>query len=306
MDCALARTREGALRVDGKTIGYYSVASASIGLTLGAAKRREVIVFTTQESLNQGRPAQERQRPTGGSRLDQTRCLDHGAALLGVSLARDRFYNLAGNLQNPVTNRWIITVASSTVEPSPATIWTIGHSTRGLEEFLGLLVKFRIETLADVRSYPGSRRYPQYGKEALAASLKARAIEYSWLPALGGRRRAAPDSPNTAWRNAAFQGYADHMGTAEFAQGLQQLLELASRARAVVMCAEALWWRCHRSLIADVLSVRGIPVMHIMDAHHETLHPMTSAASIVRGELSYAGGSPGPRRGPRRSGSPQA
>jgi uncharacterized protein (DUF488 family) len=167
-------------------------------------------------------------------------------------------------------------------------IWTIGPSTRDLEEFLGLLVKFRIEALADVRSFPGSRRYPQYGKDALAASLRARAIEYAWLPALGGRRRASPDSPNTAWRNAAFRGYADHMSTAEFARGLQQLLDLASGARTVIMCAEALWWRCHRSLIADALSVRGFPVVHIMDARHEAVHPMTSAASIVQGKLSYA------------------
>ena len=173
----------------------------------------------------------------------------------------------------------------------PAAIWTIGHSTRGFEEFLGILAKFRIETLADVRSFPGSRRYPQYGKEALATSLTASAIEYAWLPALGGRRHASANSRNTAWRNAAFRGYADHMGTAEFAQGLQQLLELASEARTVIMCAEALWWRCHRSLIADALCVRGVQVMHIIDARHETLHPMTSAASIVQGELSYVGGS---------------
>jgi uncharacterized protein (DUF488 family) len=175
--------------------------------------------------------------------------------------------------------------------PPPAMIWTIGHSTRGFEEFLGILAKFRIETLADVRSFPGSRRYPQYGKEALATSLRASAIEYAWLPALGGRRHASANSRNTAWRNAAFRGYADHMGTAEFAQGLQQLLELASEARTVIMCAEALWWRCHRSLIADALCVRGVQVMHIIDARHETLHPMTSAASIVQGELSYVGGS---------------
>ena len=149
-------------------------------------------------------------------------------------------------------------------------------------------MKFRIEALADVRSYPGSRRYPQYGKDALAASLRERAIEYAWLPALGGRRRASPDSPNIAWRNAAFRGYADYMGTAEFAQGLQQLLDLASQARTVIMCAEALWWRCHRSMIADALCVRRVQVVHIMDAGHETLHPMTSAASIVHGELSYA------------------
>jgi uncharacterized protein (DUF488 family) len=172
--------------------------------------------------------------------------------------------------------------------PLPATIWTIGHSTRELDEFLGLLVKFGIEALADVRSFPGSRRYPQYGKDALAASLREPAIEYAWLPALGGRRQPSPNSPNTAWRNAAFRGYADYMSTAEFAQGLQQLLDLASRARTAIMCAEALWWRCHRSLIADALCVRSVEVVHVMDARHETVHPMTSAASIVQGELSYA------------------
>ena len=175
---------------------------------------------------------------------------------------------------------------------APAMIWTIGHSTRSLEEFLGLLERFRIEAVADVLSFPGSRRYPQYGKEALATSLRASAIEYAWLPALGGRRHASPNSSNTAWRNAAFRGYADYMGTGEFALGMQQLLELASEARTAIMCAEALWWRCHRSLIADALCVRSVQVMHIMDARHEpTLHPMTSAASIVQGELSYVGGS---------------
>src|ERR1700732_4429027 len=99
---------------------------------------------------------------------------------------------------------------------TPATIWTIGHSTRALEEFVSLLAESRIEALADVRSFPGSRKYPQYGKDALAATSRARAIEYSWLPALGGRRRALSNSPNTVWRNPAFRGYADHMGTAEF------------------------------------------------------------------------------------------
>jgi uncharacterized protein (DUF488 family) len=175
--------------------------------------------------------------------------------------------------------------------PSAATIWTIGHSTRALEEFLGLLAKFRIEALVDVRSFPGSRRYPQYGKDALSATLSARSIEYRWLPALGGRRRALPDSPNTAWRNAAFRGYADHMDTPEFAEGLQRLLEVASGARTAIMCAEALWWRCHRSLISDALCVGGIEVLHIIDAQHETVHPMTAAARIVQGELSYAGDS---------------
>jgi len=171
--------------------------------------------------------------------------------------------------------------------PTPATIWTIGHSTRPLEDFLGLLAGSRIESIVDVRSFPGSRKYPQYGKDALAAMLTAHAIGYHWLPALGGRRRTSPDSPNTAWRNASFRGYADYMASAEFAQGLVQLLERARKSRTAMMCAEAVWWRCHRSMIADALCVRGIEVEHILDAKHRVMHPMTSPARIVRGELSY-------------------
>jgi uncharacterized protein (DUF488 family) len=108
------------------------------------------------------------------------------------------------------------------------------------------------------------------------------------LPALGGRRRVSPDSPNTAWRNASFRGYADYMASAEFAQGLVQLLERARKSRTAMMCAEAVWWRCHRSMIADALCVHGIEVVHILDAKHHVMHPMTSPARIVRGELSYA------------------
>jgi uncharacterized protein (DUF488 family) len=171
------------------------------------------------------------------------------------------------------------------------TIWTIGHSTRPLEDFLGLLASYAIENVADVRSFPGSRRYPQYGKLELSASLAAHGLGYRWSPALGGRRRVSPDSPNTGWRNASFRGYADYMATAEFAQGLQQLIEMASGARTAIMCAEALWWHCHRSLIADALTVRGIEVVHILDAQHSVVHPMTSPARIVRGELSYVAAS---------------
>jgi uncharacterized protein (DUF488 family) len=169
-----------------------------------------------------------------------------------------------------------------------ATIWTIGHSTRPIDEFLCLLDEYRIETIADVRRFPGSRKHPQYGNEALAVTLAEHAIGYRWLEALGGRRRASPDSPNTTWRNASFRGYADYMARPEFAQGLIQLLELASHARTAIMCAEAVWWRCHRSMIADALCVRGIKVMHIFDAKREILHPMTSPARIVHGRLSYA------------------
>ena len=145
-----------------------------------------------------------------------------------------------------------------------------------------------IQVIADVRSFPGSRKYPQYGKEALAATLASHAIDYHWLQPLGGRRRASPDSPNTAWRNASFRGYADHMSSEEFEHGLSQLLNIASEARTAIMCSEAVWWRCHRSLVADALCVRGIEVVHILDAEHRKLHPMTQPARVVRGELTYA------------------
>ena len=170
----------------------------------------------------------------------------------------------------------------------PATIWTIGHSTRPIEEFLGSLAEARIKVIADVRSFPGSRKYPQYGKEALTATLATHSIGYHWLQALGGRRRVLPNSPNTAWRNASFRGYADYMSSAEFEHGLTQLLKVASKARTAIMCAEAVWWRCHRSMIADALCVRGIKVVHILDAKHSMVHPMTAPARIVRDELTYA------------------
>lgn len=158
--------------------------------------------------------------------------------------------------------------------PMGSTIWTIGHSTRPLDEFFGLLAHYRLEAVADVRRFPGSRRQPQYAEAALRATL-------------GGRRRPLPDSLNVAWRNASFRGYADHIGSAEFSQGLDELLELSGRLRTTLMCAEAVWWRCHRALIADVLCVRGIEVVHILDAKHTVVHPYTSPARIVQGRLSY-------------------
>jgi len=179
-------------------------------------------------------------------------------------------------------------MATSARQAGAATIWTIGHSTRPIEDFLALLAAYRIETVADVRSFPGSRKYPHYGQQALAATLAANGIGYAWLPALGGRRRAAPDSPNTAWRNAAFRGYADYMARAAFEKGMTQLLDLANGSRTTLMCAEAVWWRCHRSLIADALCVRGIEVVHILDATHSSPHPMTQPARVVDGRLSYA------------------
>ena len=167
-------------------------------------------------------------------------------------------------------------------------IWTVGHSSRPLDEFLALLAQHRVEVLADVRRFPGSRRQPQYAQDALAASLARKKIRYCWLPALGGRRRARADSPNGAWRNASFRGYADHMAGEEFARGMDELLALAAGRRTAILCAEAPWWRCHRALIADQLCAVGIEVVHILDGTRSLAHPMTAPARMVRGALSYA------------------
>ena len=144
-----------------------------------------------------------------------------------------------------------------------------------------------------MRSFPSSRRCPQYDRLALRASLARHQFEYCWLPALGGRRRALHDSPNTAWRNSSFRGYADYMQTAEFAAGLDELLDLARRMRTTVMCAESVWWRCHRSMIADALRARGVDVVHILDAKHSTLHPWTEPARLVGGRLTYVASADG-------------
>jgi uncharacterized protein (DUF488 family) len=167
------------------------------------------------------------------------------------------------------------------------TIWTIGHSTRTTEQFVELLRAHKIESLVDVRHYPGSRRYPQVNKEVLAESLAKTGIEYHHLVQLGGRRRARPDSHNTAWRHEAFRGYADYMESEGFAEGIKQLIELARNKRMAIMCAEAVWWRCHRGLIADYLKARGHQVLHIHSATKAEEHPFTAAARIVNGKLSY-------------------
>jgi uncharacterized protein (DUF488 family) len=168
-------------------------------------------------------------------------------------------------------------------------IWTIGHSTRTIDEFISLLKQHGIRLLADVRLLPGSKRYPQFNKETLANSLGKVGIRYEHFPEIGGRRRARLDSKNTAWRNESFRGYADYMETDEFRNAVERLLNLATRSGpAAIMCAEAVWWRCHRSLISDYLKVRGIEVMHILDATKTEPHPYTSAARIVNGKLSYA------------------
>jgi uncharacterized protein (DUF488 family) len=168
-----------------------------------------------------------------------------------------------------------------------STVWTIGHSTRPLKTFLALLEHYRIEAVADVRRFPGSRWQPQYAQGALGGALTEDGIAYHWIAALGGRRRPRSDSPNTAWRNLQFRGYADYIASKEFEEGVHELLQVAGHLRTTMMCAEAVWWRCHRALIADVLCVRGIKVVHIFDETRAVMHPYTSPARIFQGRLSY-------------------
>jgi uncharacterized protein (DUF488 family) len=170
---------------------------------------------------------------------------------------------------------------------SKATVWTIGHSNRSAEDFVATLEAFGIETVADVRRFPGSRRHPQFGSEALAATLAARGIDYAWVPGLGGRRRAVPGPAQLGWRNASFRSYAAHMWTEDFAEGLAELLHLASARRTAMMCSEVLWWRCHRALVSDALRLLGHEVVHIFDPAHATPHAYTSPARVIDGELSY-------------------
>src|SRR5690242_16776215 len=143
------------------------------------------------------------------------------------------------------------------IPPDTPTLWTIGHSTRTLDELTAALRAYQIEAVVDVRRFPASRRLPQFHAEALEQGLAAANIAYAWIPALGGRRRVMPDSPNDGWRHPAFRGYADYIATEEFAEGLFELLLMARGLNTAIMCAEVLWWRCHRRLIADVMTVLG-------------------------------------------------
>ncbi len=169
------------------------------------------------------------------------------------------------------------------------TVWTIGHSTRRIEEFIDLLQQHRIETLVDVRHFPGSRRLPHFSKEALHRALALADIHYEHLIELGGRRPVRPDSHNLAWRNPSFRGYADYMETQPFRDGIERLLEAARSGRTAMMCSEAVWWRCHRSMIADFLKAAGVQVFHILGLGKVQEHPYTSAARLVNGRLSYEG-----------------
>lgn len=169
-------------------------------------------------------------------------------------------------------------------------IFSIGHGTRPIGEFVDVLRTSDVKTLADIRSAPGSRRHPQFGQAALAASLKAAGIEYVHLRGLGGRRDAAPDSPHLALKVDAFRGYADHMSTGEFAAEYARLVAIARERTAAFMCAETLWWRCHRRLLSDRLTVDGWDVVHLLTAGKSEPHRIWDVARVVDGRLVYDGG----------------
>ncbi|RYZ56769.1 MAG: DUF488 domain-containing protein [Chitinophagaceae bacterium] len=167
------------------------------------------------------------------------------------------------------------------------TIWTIGHSTRTIEDFIALLRSFSVTQLVDVRHFPGSRKFPHFNKEALGQSLSDAGIRYEHIESLGGRRKPNADSENTAWRHPAFRGYADYMQTAAFKEGILRLEQLAAKANTAYMCSEAVWWRCHRSLISDLLKLTGWNVQHIMAIAKAKEHPFTAPAKVSNGHLSY-------------------
>jgi uncharacterized protein (DUF488 family) len=177
-------------------------------------------------------------------------------------------------------------IASEHTAPK-VTMLTIGHSTRTIEDFLAMLAAHGVQRLVDVRTIPKSRRVPQFNSDALAASLREQGIDYLHLKSLGGLRHAKKDSVNLGWRNASFRGYADYMATDEFRSALSRLLALAREKRTAIMCAEAVPWRCHRSLISDALLVRGVHVDDIMSASLLRQHELTPFARVCGTEVSY-------------------
>jgi uncharacterized protein (DUF488 family) len=166
-------------------------------------------------------------------------------------------------------------------------IWTIGHSNKSEEDFLKILKVWDIEVLVDIRTLPGSRRYPYFNKEAFEVSLPAANIRYMHMPELGGRRKPLPDSINSVWKNASFRGYADYMQSQEFKKAMDELEKIGLGKRTAYMCSEALWWKCHRALVSDYLKTRGWKVIHIQDESKSQEHPYTSPAKPVQGQLFY-------------------
>jgi uncharacterized protein (DUF488 family) len=173
------------------------------------------------------------------------------------------------------------------MDKPPATVFTVGHSTHTLDELIRILRKFGIARLVDVRTVPRSARNPQFNRETLPAALATEGIAYVHLPELGGFRHARPDSANTGWRNASFRGFADYMQTDGFRDGMQKLIDLAEMGKSAILCAEAVPWRCHRSLIGDALTARGLPVEDILDADHSQPHRVTPFAHIDGCTVTY-------------------
>lgn len=185
----------------------------------------------------------------------------------------------------------------------PVTVFTVGHSNRSLDAFLAILRAHRIECLADVRTIPRSRHNPQFNAEALEKSLPMAGIAYTRLPRLGGLRRPRKDSKNLAWRNDSFRGYADYMETAEFEKGIAELLVLARDRRTAILCAEALYVRCHRSLISDALVCRGVDAVHLVDEKRAAGHRLTPFVKIADGRPTYPAAQPDlPASGEEREG----
>ena len=172
--------------------------------------------------------------------------------------------------------------------PTDRTLWTVGHSTHPWTTFVEMLEREGIESIVDVRLLAGSRRHPQFNGDAMAEVLPATGIDYVPMRDLGGRRRPRPDSRNSAWRHPAFRGYADYMETDGYRQARARLVELASRRRTAVMCAEAVWWQCHRSLISDDFKAEGWTVLHLQATGRPKEHPYTGAARLVDGRLDYS------------------
>lgn len=169
----------------------------------------------------------------------------------------------------------------------PTTIWTVGHSSRSWDEFLALLQSQSIEFVVDVRRFAGSRKHPQFGQDQFEHLLAEAGIGYLMVEELGGRRKPNGNTHNTVWSHPSFRGYADHMETPLYATGRERLLEKARKHQTTMVCSEAVWWRCHRSMVADDLKSRGVQVLHIMSATKVVEHPYTAPASIEDGNLVY-------------------
>lgn len=175
---------------------------------------------------------------------------------------------------------------------APLVVLTVGHSTRGLDDFVRLLLAHAVARVADVRTVPRSRRNPQFNRETLPEALRPYGIDYVYLSALGGLRHPRADSPNAGWRNLSFRGYADYMATPEFVAGIAELIELAAQKRTAVMCAEVVPWRCHRSLIADALLVRGVAAEHILTEIRRAPHKLTPWARVDGMAITYPAEAP--------------